>query len=104
MNRAHAQAWDTVEKVATTADPDGARLVRDGHRFWYQFQLDAPDDRPVAPEADCRLWAEADSPRYCLMVNGVSVRLHASELVLPVATAIAESGIRPSWATEEEQS
>lgn len=92
MNRAWSAAWDQVEKVAREIDPD-ATLVRQGHRFTFNFTL--PDG------SECHLWAQEDAPRYGLMVNGISVRLHAGELVKPVAEAIAATGIRPTWETPE---
>lgn len=92
MNKGWAQAWDVAEKVVRAID-ENAVLRRDGHQIFYAFALS--DGTP------CRLWTTPDSPRYCVSVDGVSVRLHASELIKPVAEAIAASGVKPSWWEEQ---
>jgi hypothetical protein len=91
MNKGYAHAWDVAEKVAHEIDPEAA-LTRIGHYLYYGFSL--------ADGTPCKLWVVIDTPRYCLSVDGVSVRLHASELIKPVAEAIAASGVKPSWQEE----
>lgn len=57
MNRGWADAWDELEQMALRLCPNYSevRLVRDGHRMYYQWSQTG---------VDVQVWATEDEPRF----------------------------------------
>lgn len=95
MNKQFAQAWD---EVAALAERREASLVRDGHRFFYQWHepttgpdSTGPDGTGPGAAVSVPVWAVEEMPRFGVRVGEVSARcwnLAAVEQVITGLTRI----------------
>lgn len=90
MNKQFAQAWD---EVAVLAERREGLLVRDGHRFFYQwYEPSGPDNtHDGTGVVAVSVWVVEEMPRFGVRVSQVSARcwnLAAVEQVITGLTRI----------------